>query len=116
MAARLRVEFVSLGMGQIENGVASNIIFDLYSAATINVTTSATEAQSRPVVPAFGGKSHGYAILRALDNPVVVAWGANPTAVSTPNGTPNDGKRLQADEEVAVYLRSGWLISAIEVS
>lgn len=116
MAARLRIEFVSLGSSVRLGRIDPTIIMNIYGATALDVSSTATSSGSRPTTPAFGSSTSGYAILRGLDNPIVVAWGDNPTAVDTPTGTPNDGKRINPGEEVAIYVTTGTKFSAIQVS
>lgn len=111
MAARARYEWVTLGFGVLRNGVSEGIITAMHGTpGTIAVSTTVTVAGNRPAAPDFGGQASGYALVRALDNPVIVAWGANPTAADA------SGKRLQPDEEIAIFLKSGDLLSFLEVT
>ncbi len=110
MAARIRIEWVSLGFGYQTNGVAMNVVGSVLSAVNLNVTTSATDAGSRPVAPAPSQGGSLYARLTALDNPVIAAWGADPTATST------NGVRLCVDQPEVVPVLTGDKLSFLEVT
>jgi hypothetical protein len=112
MASRLRIEFITLGADTLRSGVPADVVQSLLGAADLVTSTTVTVAGSRPVAPA----GCSFALLRALDAPVIVAWGTNPTAVASAAGTPNDGLRLQAGDQVAVATHQGMLFSAIEVA
>lgn len=112
MASRLRIEFVTLGADALRNNLPSDIIQSMIGAVDLATSTTVTVAGSRPAAPAG---TH-YALVRALDLPVIVAWGGNPTAVSPATGTPNDGLRLQAGDQVAIACGQGTLFSGLEVT
>ncbi|MBX9757199.1 MAG: hypothetical protein K2Y29_00370 [Beijerinckiaceae bacterium] len=106
MAARVKVEFIHLGDGARIDGGAENVIETLVQANDyLAVTTTVTVAGSRPAAPAPTGKGQMYARVTALDNPVIVAWGSNPTASNT------SGVRLQADRDELFPVSQGDLLS-----
>jgi hypothetical protein len=113
MAARARIEWVTLGEGRSLNGSAHNIIQSIHGEArTLNVTAAPTGAASRPVAPRFGVDFTGYALVRCLgssDNPVAVAWGEDPTASAS------GGKLIEPGEEVPVFCQEGTLFSFAEI-
>lgn len=110
--ATIRIEFVTLGESRSINGAALGTILSFHGAVELNITATATSGGARPVVPAFGDRSSGHMLIRALDGKSVVAWGGgDPVATST------NGKRIEAgDPEVPVFVRTGDLISGIEVT
>jgi hypothetical protein len=111
MAARVKVEFVHLGDGVLQDGKAQNIIQTLVQANDYRaVTTSATSGGSRPAAPSTTGIGPMYARVTALDNPVIVAWGTNPTASVT------SGIRLQIDRDELIPVMPGELLSFMETT
>ncbi|MCB5176300.1 hypothetical protein [Microvirga lenta] len=114
MAARARIEWVTLGEGRSLNGSAHNIIQRLHGSAVIlAVTTAPTAGAARPAAPDFGSRASGYALVRCLggsDNPVAVAWGEDPVASET------NGKLVEPGEEVPVFCEAGTLFSLVEIA
>ncbi|MBB4041997.1 hypothetical protein GGR34_003682 [Microvirga flocculans] len=109
MAAKARIEWIRLGYGPEMDGVAENVIRSIHGAVEIDISTTATAAGQRPVVPEFGTHSRGYALVRGLEGTFVVAWGTDPTAQRL------NGKLIKSGEEVPILLKSGELLSFIEV-
>lgn len=113
MAARARVEFVTMGIGQNADGVHTNIIRSrLQSDALLAVSTSATSAGSRPTAPAASASPGRqiYARVTCLDNPIYVAWGADPTATAT------NSLMLTANGVEMIPVASGDKLSFLEVT
>lgn len=111
MAARVKVEYVYLGDGRTVDGASENVIEKIVSVLDyIAVTDTATAAESRPVTPAATGAGQMYARVTALDAPVIVAWGADPTASVT------SGLRLPMDQPEAVPVSPGELLSFLETT
>ena len=120
MAARLSVTYVYLGTGNGNNGgmirkVAGRI-------TNLSLTTTVLAAELRPVVPAAPAGWENVQMwvrLVALDNPVVVAWGTDPTVSTTPGTDPvagADSIRVLRETEVFIPVTSGWKLSAVEAS
>ena len=107
MTSSLRIEFATLGP-------AHSIIEALHGEAVLlDATAVATEAASRPVAPAFGTGTSGYAIVRCLASStgaIAIAWGDDPTA------TEAHGKYLAPGEEIALLIETGQKLSVIEVA
>jgi hypothetical protein len=114
MAARARIEWVTLGEGRSLNGSAYNIIQRLHgSAVTLDVTATPTAGAARPAAPGFGAQEAGYALVRCLpvsDSAIAVAWGRDPVA-SVANG-----KLIVPGEEVPIFCEDDTLFSLVEVA
>ena len=113
MAARARVEFVRLGSGEKDDSVHANIIRSvLSSVAVLAVSSSATSSGSRPTAPtaATGSGRPLYARVTCLDNPIYVAWGADPTATAT------NSLLLPAGTTEVIPVAAGDKLSFLEVT
>lgn len=106
---RLRLEFVQFGDGIVPEVPHANVIRRVISSlAPVTVTGTALAGEARPVVPA-GDSGPVYAIARALDGAVIIAWGVNPTAAQSGANM----KWVGDGEEVAILVTPGNLISAV---
>lgn len=86
MATSARVEFVTMGVGPLYNGVHANVLRQrLQSDAILAVTGTATSGGSRPTAPAASAApgEQIYARVTAIEAAIYVAWGADPTATAT---------------------------------
>lgn len=112
MAAKARVEWIRLGsgLGADFDRVAHNVIKSFHGAVIVDVSTGATPAAGRPAAPDFGPAKAGYALVRCLGNPLVVAWGDDPTADAL------NGKYLEPGEEIPIAVRTGERLSFIEAA
>lgn len=110
--ARAKVEWVHMGEGTMIDGRGANVLQKIISALNyITVTTSATESGSRPAAPPpLEGGGAMYARVTALDAPVIVAWGADPTASNT------SGVRLGTDQPEMIPVVQGSLLSFLETT
>lgn len=106
--ASVRYEWIKLGRSVGTTGWADNVITDtIGSGATLTVTTSATAANSRPVAPNSGKVGELYARLTAIDGPVHVEKGTDPTATLT------NGLRLVPGVPEVLAVAPGSLLSFI---
>lgn len=79
--AKVRVEWITLGVGPLYNGKHENVLDEIVQAEPlIDVTTTATAPASRPLAPA-GELVH--ARITAVTGDVIAAWGPDPTAAQT---------------------------------
>ena len=107
MAQSVRVEFITLGSG----GKASpeNVIRGVKTvpvSETLVVSNTATVASDRPQAPS--NADYGQAVrLTAIENPVFVTWGDDPTATLT------NSVRLAVEVPEIVYVDDGDLLSFI---
>jgi hypothetical protein len=108
--ARAKVEFVHMGEGTIVDGRGINVLQSVVTTLDyITVTDTATAAESRPAAPPpLEGGGAMYARVTAVDGPVIVAWGANPTASAT------SGVRLCEDQPEMIPVVTGTLLSFVE--
>lgn len=110
---RANYEIVTLGIAPLYNGAASNVVNRvLQRAAAIDVTTTATAAGSRPTVPASPTGEPLYARITALDGPILVAWGENPTA----SATAPDCLRIEAGSVEVIPVQASQRLSFLEVA
>lgn len=106
--ASVRYEFVKLGRAVGTSGWADNVITDsVGTGGTLAVTTTATTADSRPVAPNVGLVGQLYARLTAIDGPVHVEKGSDPTATLT------NGLRLVPNVPEVLAVKPGELLSFI---
>jgi hypothetical protein len=112
MAAKARVEWIRLGYGPGADfdGIAHNVIKSFHGAVIVDVSASATPAAGRPAAPEFGPAQAGYALVRCLGNPLVVAWGGDPKADEL------NGKYLEPGEEIPIAVGAGERPSFIEIA
>jgi hypothetical protein len=112
MAARAKVEFIHLTEGTRVDGRSSNLIESVVSSIDyVAVSTIATSGGSRPAAPApEEGRGQLWARVTALDNPVIVAWGSDPTASNT------SGVRLPTDQPECIPVVEGDLLSFLETT
>lgn len=109
---RIRIEFVHLGPGIVPEAAAQNVVRAVVASfEPIDVAETPTPTEERVLVPDGDGSSPLYALLRAIDGDVVVAWGADPVAALTGPGQ----KWIGADEEHALLVTPGDLISFMQV-
>lgn len=82
--ASVRYEWIKLGRSVGTTGWADNVITDSVGAGgNLTVTTSATTANQRPKAPSGGRVGELYVRLTAIDGPVHVEKGTDPTATLT---------------------------------
>lgn len=105
--SKVRIEYMRLG--DERNDYARGSIVKVHpSAVTIEVSSSATVAASRPVVPAVEvGHATTVVRLTALDGFVSVSWGADPTAA------PGSGILLVPCTPQSISVTVGQLLSFI---
>lgn len=105
--ASVRVEWINLAVGMLHDGGAANVVEDVAGTATkLAVTSTATEAASRPVAPA-GAR---YARVSAVAGNSIVAWGADPTAAQ------NNGLLVTEGQVEAVPVAAGQKLSFVELT
>lgn len=106
--ASVRYEWIRLGRAIGTTGWADNVITDTVGAGgTLTVTTTATATNNRPVAPASGKVGELYARLTAIDGPVHVEKGQNPTVTLT------NGLRLVPNVPEVLAVSPGDLLSFI---
>ncbi|WP_425962649.1 hypothetical protein [Rhizobium nepotum] len=109
----VRYEWIKLGRADATKipgistaGIADNVIADsVGTSGNLTVTTTATASGSRPAAPVDSDKL--YARLTAIDGPVHVVKGTNPTATLT------NGLRLVPNVPEVLAVKSGDLLSFI---
>lgn len=104
--ATLRVEWVNLSVGPLNDGGAANVVVGvLGAAAKFSVTGTATAAGSRPAAPA-GAR---YARVTVTSGNAIVAWGADPTASQT------NGLLVPAGTSELVPVAAGEKLSFVDL-
>lgn len=85
MAARLRIEYVTVGDGLRSNGQADHLLRQvLGSVAPVEVTSAPLAGGDRITVPTFAAElGQIFARCTALEADVIVTWGDDPTAGTT---------------------------------
>lgn len=111
--ASVRYEWIKLGSGdgtripgRSTAGIADNVIADIIgTSGNLAVTTTATSSGNQPTAPDDPNKI--YVRLTAIDGPVHVLKGANPTVTLT------NGMRLVAGIPEVLAIKSGEKLSFI---
>jgi hypothetical protein len=104
--ATLRVEWVKLSVGPLNDGGGANIISGLVgSGAKFAVTAVATTAGSRPTAPA--GAHYGRVTVTSGN--AIVAWGADPTASQT------NGLLVAAGNSELIPVAAGEKLSFVDL-
>lgn len=106
--ASVRGEFILLGGGA--TAYAGNMIREVIGTFTLEVTGSATASGQRPIVPNTYPDGEIYCRLTAIDEPVYVAWGANPTASGA---LAANELRLSSELPDAIAVKGGNRLSFI---
>lgn len=102
----MRVEFITLGTGELYDKAGPNIINgQVGTPQSVSVTITATVPASRPVVPA----GTEYVRLTALDANIIASWGADPTAAV------GEGLLVLTGQVEVMKVTDGDLLSFIEI-
>jgi hypothetical protein len=106
--ASVRYEYIKLGRSVGTTGWADNVIIDsVGTGGNLPVTTTATAAAGRPTVPTIGKVGELYVRLTAIDGPVHVEKGIDPTVTLT------NGLRLVQNVPEVIAVSPGDKLSFI---
>lgn len=108
MAARVRIEWVTLGP-------AHGVIKEQFGPAIkLDASPAVTPAGQRPKAPVFGSSRTGYALVRVRDNPVVVRR----VPAGTPAGDATEllGHLILPGEQEPILMSTDDELSCIEVA
>lgn len=107
----VRIEWLHLGIGQLIDRVGANLPSTVLAVVpSFAVDGAPTTPGNRPVAPGTASELPTHARIHALDGPVIVAWGADPTAAE------NAGLRVDPGAPVVVPVTGGDKLSFVTTS